>query len=206
MVDPVNPRDLVGGQQRRATSTPDERVHQLAPMRLALCTKILLTLGSGPKTERGWRTFREYLVRRYDWERALKLADETNNRYLNKARGLITFNGLTLATIGALSRLEGAAAQFQKFCLVACIIGAVLSAAILLIFLFLVNFGGGIEDYRSDKEEFEAYFLQIMRRTKWISIAGFLSLFSLVMLGMASYQWIYAPAVVEQKVVPAKGH
>jgi hypothetical protein len=169
------------------------RVAALTPLALKLCERcLLLWPGSGPKTQEQLDDFRKVLVRRYTWDKALKFADDTNNRFLNKARGLITFNGLTLATFGTLIKSGGPVAQIMNpWLFLAGMLFTLLSALALLLTHFLINFGPTSE-YVGDKEEFESYIVLVAKRAKWISIAGFLSIISLAVVSYASYRWIHA--------------
>jgi hypothetical protein len=103
---------------------------------------------SGPRTKTDLDTLAGYIVQRYDWEEALKYADSANNRFLNKARGLITFNGLTLAAISTLVRVEGTNAVNNTLTGFG-IVMALLSAGILLWTHFLVDFGRDLSDYEN---------------------------------------------------------
>ena len=118
---------------------------------------------------------------RYDWEEALKYADSANNRLLNKARELITFNGLTLAVFGTLTRLQNPDATDNHWTQ-AGIVLALASAVILLWTHFLVDFGPRLSDYADPKTEFDSYVVQVVMRGKWITVTGFLSFLSLIPL------------------------
>jgi hypothetical protein len=167
---------------------PRERIAELSAIRLKHHEKVLFLLGSGPKTELQLIKFREHIVTRYDWDQALKYLNDKDTRFLNKARGLITFNGLTLTALSTLMRLgNGARDTVDTLWLSTGITFTLVSAVILLLTHFLVDFGPSLDDYLRAKTEFPPHFIQVIKRAKWISIAGIFSLLSLVPLAYASY-------------------
>jgi hypothetical protein len=180
--------NMPGSAQPRVTSlgNPRERIAELSAIQLNRREKVLLLLGSGPKTEQQLIRFCEYIVMRYDWDQALKYINETDTRFFNKARGLITFNGLTLTALSTLMRL-GKGASVDVLWLSTGITFTLVSAVILLLTHFLVDFGPSLDEYQSAKTEFPPHFVQVIKRAKWISIAGIFSLLSLVPLAYASY-------------------
>jgi hypothetical protein len=133
------------------------------------------------------KKFREYIALRSldweknsdKWEKALDFVDKINTRFLNKARGLVTVNGLTLAAFSALLIKPGIQTTWIT---VFGIAFAVLSTFFMLWTHFLVNWGK-VEEYASDKAEFESYIPEIAAKAKWIGIAGILSIFSILALG-----------------------
>jgi hypothetical protein len=145
---------------------------RLGPLEMKDWEEFLLRFGwkrSGPHSKAQLETLAGYIVQRYSWEDALKYVDAANNRLLNKARGLITFNGLTLAAIGTLIRVEGThAISFAAFGMVM----ALLSAGTLLWTHFLVDFGRELSDYENAEKEFRSYVVMIATRAKWIWITG----------------------------------
>ena len=171
-----------------SVADPRERVADLSAIRLKHHEKVLFLLGSGPKTEPQLIKFREHIVTRYDWDQALKYINDTDTRFLNKARGLITFNGLTLTALSTLMRLgNGGLETADALWLTAGIIFTLVSAVILLLTHFLVDFGPSLDDYVHAKTEFPPHFMQVIKRAKWISIAAIFSLLSLVSLAYTSY-------------------
>ena len=157
------------------------------------CAALLLKLGGGPKTTEEVEKFREIMAKRYlsaaarggsvDWSKPLAYMERVNDRLINKARGLLTFNGLTLTSLGVLKGLYAGVAHEQL--LVAISVGlAVVSAIILLLSHFLVNFHS-LPAYTSDKSDYEAYTLIVVQRIKWISIAATLSIASLAIIPVA---------------------
>jgi hypothetical protein len=72
------------------------------------------------------------------WEAAYAYVDKANDRFLNKARGLLAFNGLTLA---ALRFGSGTSHVVPTWGILFGLGLAIVSAAILLITHFLINFG-----------------------------------------------------------------
>jgi hypothetical protein len=125
--------------------------------------------------------------------KALKFVEDTNTRFLNKARGLITFNGLTLATFGTLIKAGGPTTQAIAPWVLTVGIGSTLVSAVILLWThFLINFGPPAA-YASDQAEFESYIVEVSKKAKWISIAGFLSFVSVLVIVSDSYSWIHVP-------------
>lgn len=179
---PANPANE--NEIREAEATTPRR---LGPLEMKHWEEFLLRFGgrrSGPRTKAELETLAGFILNRYDWEDALKYVDGANNRLLNKARGLITFNGLTLAAISTLVRVEGVQAVNNALAGFG-IIMALLSAGILLWTHFLVDFGRELSDYEDTPSEFRSYVVLVATRAKWIVITGFLSFLSLLPLLLA---------------------
>jgi hypothetical protein len=152
------------------------------PINLNLYTRILLCLGSGPRTQRQVQEFRETLAVRYqeanskiDWTKAHAYVERINDRFINKARGLLTCNGLTVTAIGTLY-----GANIPPL-LAWSILLAILSACTLLYSHFMINFHP-IEIYGNAKSDYERYTIIIVTRSKYLTIAAIMSLCSIILL------------------------
>jgi len=150
---------------------------QLKPLSLKLCTKTLLLMPGGPVTEAKVQELRDLLADRFkkDWEKAVEYVNKSNDRFINKARGLLTFNGLILAALGNWYRETH---QIPTSVVVGGVC-AIASATILLVTHFLVNFGD-LDEYRSAEREFSPYVVEIIVKAKCVVLAGILSLASML--------------------------
>lgn len=181
MTEPADDPNLTDQQRQRLKYAKD---HLLRLTTAQLCLLGFGLEGRGPVTIKQLEDLRRYILTRYNFEDALKYADNANNRVLNKARGLITFNGLTLAVFGTMIKQQTSPTVVDKCLALAGIILALLSAVILLWKHFLVDFGPKLSDYAKTETEFDSYVIQVVSRIKWISITGFVSILSLLPLLM----------------------
>jgi hypothetical protein len=158
---------------------------QLEALSLKLCTRFFLRMpGGGPRTQTTLQNFRDDIADRFkgEWERAVEYVNKSNDRFINKARGLLTFNGLILAALGTWYKQTEQISQTTQQIPQPVIIGgicAIASATIILVSHFLVTVGD-LDDYKYPEKEFSAYIVEIVIKAKFIFIAAVLSLASLL--------------------------
>ena len=152
----------------------------LQPLSLKLFTRLFLLAPGGPRSRAELEKFRDDVVNRFDgqWEHAVEYANKSNDRFLNKARGLLTFDGLVLTTLGAVYRESHRIPANLVLVGSAC---AVFAAGILLLNHFLINFGD-LGDYDDAKKEFPSLLTGAVIKAKSIVVSGLLSLVALLCL------------------------
>jgi len=166
-------------------TAPPNRRHQvpadlLQPVSLSLFTRLLLCIPGGPKSTAELQRLRDEVANRFggQWEHAVEYVNKWNDRFLNKARGLFTFDGLVLAALGAVYRESH---RIPARLILAGSMCAVAAAGILLLSHFLVNFVD-LNRYEDAKTEFPSNVTEIVLRAKSIVVAGLLSLLAMVCL------------------------
>jgi hypothetical protein len=129
------------------------------------------------KTQR--KAFKDAVVQRFtttvggaataDYESAASYATEILDRQINKANGLLTYNGLLLTAFTVLwtQAASQRAALLGSLC--------ALAASAPLVGLFHVSWGKP-GDFSSHQNEFETVWLTVFRRTYWITTSVWLSL------------------------------
>jgi hypothetical protein len=139
-----------------------------------------LCIPGGPKSTAELQRFRDDLANRFErqWEHAVEYVNKWNDRLLNKARGLLTFDGLMLAALGAVYRESH---RIPARLILAGSMCAVAAAGILLLNQLLVNFGD-LNRYEDPKREFPSVLTQLVLRAKTIVVADVLSLLAMVCL------------------------
>jgi hypothetical protein len=126
----------------------------LRPLSLSLLARLLLCIPGGPKSTAELQGFLDEVAKRFEGqlEHAVEYVNKWNDRFLNKARGLLTFDGLMLAALGAVyresHRIPGRLILAGSMC-------AVAAAGIILLNQFLVNFGN-LNKYKDAKKEWRA--------------------------------------------------
>ena len=166
------------------SASPNRR-HQVPadlsqPLSLSLLARLVLCIPGGPKSTAELRRFRNDVANRFEgqWEQAVEYVNKWNDRFLNKARGLLTFDGLILAALGAVYRESH---RIPARLILAGSMFAVAAAGILLLNHFLVNFGD-LNRYEDAKTEFPSDLTQFVLRAKSIVVADVLSLLAMVCL------------------------
>jgi hypothetical protein len=166
------------------TASPNRRrlvpADLLQSLSLSLLARLLLCIPGGPKSTAELQRFRDEVANRFEgqWEHAAEYVNRWNDRFLNKARGLLTFDGLMLAALGAVYR------ESHRIPATLILVGsmcALAAAGILLLNHFLVSFCD-LNRYEDAKEEFPSDLTQLVLRAKSIVVADVLSLLAMVCL------------------------
>ena len=143
-------------------------------------TRLWLLIPGGPKSVTELRDLGAVLAHRFDrhWENALAYVDKSYDRLLNKARGLLTFDGLVLAALGTVYR-EGHG--IPPSLVLAGGVCAVIASGILLLTLFSVSIGD-LSEYRNAESEFPHGLTRLVIGGKSNVFAGLFSLVAMVCL------------------------
>jgi hypothetical protein len=153
---------------------------QLRPYSLNQWTKLVLLIPfNGLNNQEQLQDFRDDLADRFQgkWETAFEYVIKSNDRIINKAIGLLAFDGLVIAALG-IWRLESQVARsIGGIC-------AAASATILLVTHFIVSTGQP-GDYKEAATDFSAFVVEIVRRAKYIFVAAVLSIASVLVLLVA---------------------
>jgi hypothetical protein len=171
MEPPVN--GALGQAQRLTTE------HWL-PHARTLRTRLLLLIPGGPRTTPELRDFGSDVASRFagQWEHALEYVNKSNDRLVNNARGLLTFNGLVLTALGTVYReshsIPASLALTGSVC-------AVIAAGMLLLTQFSVSFGDRSR-YRSAECEFPYCVTRVVINGKSNAAAALFSLVALLCL------------------------
>jgi hypothetical protein len=174
MEPPVN--DALGHGVQVATE------HWLRHSR-TLRTRLLLLIPGGPRSMPELRDFGSAVAGRFSgqWERALEYVNKSNDRLVNNARGLLTFNGLVLTALGTVyresHRIPASLALAGSVC-------AVIAAGMLLLTQFSVSFGDRSR-YRNAECEFPYCVTRVVINGKSNSVAGLFSLVAMLCLLIA---------------------
>ena len=92
---------------------PANQCHQapaelFQPLSLNLWTKLLLLVPSGPRSKAELHKLRDDVANRFEgqWEHAVEYVNKSKDKdkFTNKARGLLTFDGLVLSALAAVYR------------------------------------------------------------------------------------------------------
>jgi hypothetical protein len=177
--------DARGRRIERTTSeAPANQRHRvpaelLQPPSLTLWTRLLLWVPVGPRSKSELEKFRDDVANRFEeqWEHAVEYVNKSNDRFINKARGLLTFDGLVLTALAAVYRESHRIPA--KLVLAGCVFAAI--ASMLLLNLLMVNFGD-LSKYEHAKKEFPPSVTAIVVHGKSIVVAGLLSLLAMLCL------------------------
>jgi hypothetical protein len=100
--------------ERTMSEAPVNQRHQvpaelLLPLSLKPWTKLLLLIPGGPRSKTELQKLQDDVANRFEgqWEHAVEYINKRHDRFLNKARGLLTFDGLVLAALSAVYRAAG---------------------------------------------------------------------------------------------------
>jgi hypothetical protein len=146
----------------------------------ALRTRLLLLIPGGPRSMPELREFGSALACRFagQWERALEYVNKSNDRLVNNARGLLTFNGLVLTALGTVyresHRIPASLALAGSVC-------AVIAAGMLLLTQFSVSFGDRSR-YLTAEYEFPYCVTRVVINGKSNAVAGLFSLVAMLCL------------------------
>jgi hypothetical protein len=167
------------------SEAPAKQRHQVPaelfqPLSLNLWTKLLLLVPGGPRSKAELQKFRDDLANRFEgqWEHAIEYVNKSKDRFINKARGLLTFDGLVLAALASVYRESH---RIPAKLVLAGSVFAVIAASLLLLNQFLVNFGD-LSKYEDAKKEFPPSVTDIVVNGKSIAVAGLLSLLAVLCL------------------------
>jgi hypothetical protein len=165
---------------------------QVSNLPIRPCLEILLKIPGGPKTRQQLQIFMQGIADRFPcrWGDAYNYVERGNTTLINKARGLLAFNGLTLTSLSA---LRGSTSLTPGDGLI--ILGialAVVSASILLITHFISHVGK-IETYYTNKADYEYCVVLMVKRVKYIWLTAFISLVSIVAPTVGSVHKYFYP-------------
>jgi hypothetical protein len=155
----------------------------LPPLSLKSWTKLVLLIPGGPRSKAELQKLQDDVANRFEgqWEHAVEYINTRHDRFLNKARGLLTFDGLVLAALSAVYRESHRIPA--RLVLAGCVC-AVIAAGMLLLNLCLVHFGD-LGKYEDAKKEFPSSVIQIAVHGKSIVVAGVLSFLAMLCLLIA---------------------
>lgn len=150
------------------------------PLSLNLWTKLLLLVPGGPRSEAELQKLRDDVANRFEgqWEHAVEYVNKSKDRFTNKARGLLTFDGLVLAALAAVYRESH---RIPARLVLAGSVLAVIAASLLLLNQLLVNFGS-LSKYEDAKKEFPSSVTESVVNGKSIVVACLLSLLAVLCL------------------------
>src|SRR5262245_33137391 len=104
-------RTINNGAARMMSEAPTDQRHpgpaeSLLPLSLKPWTKLLLLIPGGPRSRTELQKLQDGVANRFEgqWEHAVEYINKRHDRFLNKARGLLTFDGLVLAALAAVYR------------------------------------------------------------------------------------------------------
>jgi hypothetical protein len=160
---------------------PAESLH---PLSLNLRTKLFLLVPGGPRSKSELQKFRDDVANRFEgqWEHAVEYVNKSKDRFTNKARGLLTFDGLVLTALAAVYRESH---RIPARLVLAGSVFAVIAAGILLLNQLLVNFGD-LSNYENAEKEFFQSVMDTVVNGKSLVVAGLLSLLAMLCL-LASF-------------------
>jgi uncharacterized membrane protein YidH (DUF202 family) len=155
----------------------------LQPVSLKSWTKLLLLIPGGPRSKTELQKLQDRVANRFEgqWEQAVEYINKRHDRFLNKARGLLTFDGLVLAALTAVYRESH---RIPAKLVLAGSVCAVIAAGMLLLNQCLVHFGD-LGKYEDAKKELPSSVIQIAVHGKSIVVAGVLSFLAMLCLLMA---------------------
>jgi hypothetical protein len=155
----------------------------LQPLSLKRWTKLLLWIPDGPRSQAQLQKLQDDLANRFEgqWEHAVEYVNKFHDRFLNKARGLLTFDGLVLTALGAAYQQNHRIPAGLVLVGCAC---AVIAAGMLLLNSFSVHFGD-LGKYEDATKELRARVVQIVLHGKGMCLAVVLSFFAMLCLIMA---------------------
>ena len=182
----VRGKRMDGGLLERTMSqTPANQRHQVSaelfqPLSLNLWTKLLLLVPGGPRSKAELQKLRDDIANRFEgqWEHAVEYVNKSRDRFTNKARGLLTFDGLVLSALAAVYRESH---RIPARLVLAGSVFAVIAAGTLLLNHLLVNFGD-LSKYEDAKKEFPSSVMEIVVNGKSIVVACLLSLLAVLCL------------------------
>jgi hypothetical protein len=167
------------------SETPANQRHRvpaelIQPLSLNLWTKLLLLVPPGPRSEAQLQKLQDDVANRFEeqWEHAVEYVTKSKDRFVNKARGLLTFDGLVLSALAAVYR-EGH--TIPAMLVLTGSVFAAIAAAMLVLNHLLVNFGD-LGKYEDAKKEFHPSVTDIVVNGKCIVVAGLLSLLAMLCL------------------------
>jgi hypothetical protein len=159
--------------------------HQIAterwlPHSRKLRTRLLLLIPGGPRSMEELREFGSAVAYRFagQWEHALEYVNKSNDRLVNNARGLLTFNGLVLAALGTVYRESHIIPPSLVLAGGVC---AVIAAGMLLLTQFSVSLADGSR-YRNAECEFPYSVTRVIVNGKSNAVAGLFSLLAMFCL------------------------
>jgi hypothetical protein len=166
-----------------APANQRHQVELLQPVSLKLWTKLLFLIPGGPRSKTELQKLQDGVANRFEgqWEHAVDYINKRHDRFLNKARGLLTFDGLVLAALSAMYRESH---RIPTRLVLAGSVCAVIAAGMLLLNQCLVHFGN-LDKYEDAKEEFRSSVIQIAVHGKSIVAAGVLSFLAMLCLLIA---------------------
>jgi hypothetical protein len=166
-----------------ATANQRHQVELLQPVSLKLWTKLLFLIPGGPRSKTELQKLQDGIANRFEgeWEHAVEYISKRHDRFLNKARGLLTFDGLVLAALSAVYRESHRIPA--RLVLAGCVC-AVIAAGMLLLNECLVHFGD-LGKYEDAKKEFPSSVFQIVVHGKSIVVASVLSFLAMLCLLIA---------------------
>jgi hypothetical protein len=152
----------------------------LRPLPLTPFARLLLRAPGRPQTPAEVQQLHDAVANRFEgaWEQAVEYINKRNDRLLNQARGLLTFDGLVLTALGAVyqqSHLISARLVLAGF------VCAVLAASVLLLSQLSVHFGEHSK-YADAQNEFPSALVQVCLHGKSLLVAGVLSFLALLCL------------------------
>jgi hypothetical protein len=167
------------------SEAPANQRHQvsarlLQPLSLKRSTQFWLLVPGGPRSKAELQKLQDNIANRFagQWEHAVDYVNKRHDRFLNKARGLLAFNGLVLAALGAVYRESHRIPA--RLVLAGCLF-AVIAAGMLLLNQCLVHFGD-LDKYEDAKKEFPSSLTQIVVHGKSIVVAVILSFLAMLCL------------------------
>ena len=155
----------------------------LQPLSLKRGTKLLLLIPDGPRSQAQLQKLQDDLANRFEgqWEHAVAYVNKLHDRFLNKARGLLTFDGLVLTALGGVYQANHRIPAGLVLVGCAC---AVIAASMLLLNQFSVHFGD-LGKYEDATKELRARVVQIVLHGKGMCLAVMFSFVSMLCLIVA---------------------
>lgn len=178
-------RTINNGAARMMSEAPTDQRHpspaeSLHPLSLNLRTKLFLLVPGGPRSKPELQKFRDDVANRFagQWEHALEYVNKSKDRFTNKARGLLTFDGLVLAALAAVYRESH---RIPARLVLAGSVFAVIAAGMLLLNQLFVNFDA-LSNYEDAKKEFPQSVTETVVNGKSLVVAGVFSLLAMLCL------------------------
>jgi hypothetical protein len=152
----------------------------LQPISITLRTRLLLLVPGGPKSKAELQKLQDDVANRFEgqWEHAVEYLNKRHDRLLNKARGLLTFDGLVLTALGTVYRESHMIPA--RLVLAGCVC-AIIAAGILLLNQCLVHFDD-LGKYENARNEFPSSVTQIVVHGKGNILAAVISFVAMLCL------------------------
>jgi len=159
---------------------PPVAADALRPLTLTPLARLLLRAPGGPQSQAEVQQLHDAVANRFkgEWEHAVEYVNKRNDRLLNQARGLLTFDGLVLTALGAVYR---ASRLISASLVLAGSVCAVIAASILLVSQLSVHFGE-LSKYAEAQKEFPSALIQLCLHGKSLLAAAILSFLALFCL------------------------